>query len=40
MKSHYLIERWTPSSLRKQAQMGQRFQGFDEKPCPNKDRNR
>jgi hypothetical protein len=40
MKSHYHIERWTSSSLREQAQMGQRFQGFDEKPCPNKDRNR
>jgi hypothetical protein len=38
MKRHNNIERRTPSSMREHATMDQRFQGFNEKPCPTRNR--
>lgn len=38
MTSNNHIERRITSSMREHAQMDQRFQGFDEKPCPIRNR--
>ncbi len=38
MKSNYPIERRITSFMREHEQMNQRFQGFDVKPCPIRNR--